>query len=63
MSNDERKVIDEFKSKKEYEKVVNNQNLYITNLNNNLLMLEQRFISIPYYDYIIYETAFNMILN
>ena len=40
MSDDERKVIDEFQGKKEYEKVVNNQNLYITNLNNNLLMLE-----------------------
>ena len=39
MSTEEKKVIDEFQGKKEYEKVFNNQNLYITNLNNNLLLL------------------------
>lgn len=39
MDPEEKKVIDEFQGKKEYEKVFNNQNLYITNLNNNLLLL------------------------
>lgn len=39
MTNEEKKVIDEFQGKKEYKKVLNNQNLYITNLNNNLLLL------------------------
>ena len=39
MTTEEKKVIDEFQGKKEYEKVFNNPNLYITNLNNNLLLL------------------------
>lgn len=42
MDPEEKKVIDEFQGKKEYEKVFNNQNLYITNLNSNLLLLDKK---------------------